>query len=172
MTVTALEPPQIIRTPEYRLHSRCSFPLKILGAVNGVIAGGVIVLNTMPGIVQDCFDAVALPSSSFIRHLDVREPAYMAFALAWLMAVIYKYVDEINENRFALYSADQSETIHAFTIEDLFGHLIRAVMLLVPALGLYFLPEYLHRAAPLDHLAFVIVFALQFLLWRQVRRRH
>lgn len=143
-----------------------------MGIVNGILAVGVVVLSTMPEVVQDGFDTICVPAGCFLRHLDAREPAYMAFALAWLVAVIYLHVDEINENRLALCSADQSEAIHAFTIEDLFGHLVRAVMMLVPALGLYFLPAYLHKAAVTDLLVFVIVFALEFLLWRQVRRQH
>lgn len=94
----------------------------------------------------------------------------MAFAIAWVIVVVYLHVDEINESRLALRSAPETEMIRAFTIEDLIGYFVRATVLLIPAMGLYFAPSYLHVASPADHLAFLMVFAIEFLLWRFVRK--
>jgi hypothetical protein len=125
----------------------------------------------MPGMVQDGFDMLGVPQSSLLRNIDLREPAYMAFAIVWFLAVIYMHVDEINESRLALRAAPETEVIRAFTVEDLVGHFVKAALLLLPSAGLYFSAQYLHEASAIDHTAFLIAFAFQFLIWKVSRRQ-
>lgn len=170
MAVTTLEAAAVIEKPEQRTKTRFAFPLKVLGTTNGILLAITIAAVSMPEMTQDVFDLVGIAQNSLLRQLDIREPAYMAFAVAWLIAVIYMHVDEINEHRLMLRSAPETEIIRAFTIEDLVGNFVRAAVLLIPASGLYFLPAYLHKASMTDHLAFILVFAAEYLLWRFVRK--
>lgn len=171
MAVTTLEAATAIQKPDNKPRSRCAFPLKVVGIVNGAILALICAGVTMPGTVQDVFDVLGLPEASLLREIDVREPMYMAFALVWFLAVVYMHVDEVNESRLALRSVPETEVLRAFTIEDLIGYFVRAAVLLIPAMGLYFVPAYLHSATTIGHVTFLIAFAMQFLLWKVARRQ-
>lgn len=169
MAVTTLEAATAFQKPEHRTRSRCAFPLKALGVANAIFASVIVAAIAMPEMVQELLDSAGVPAQALLRSLDLREPAYMAFALVWVVAVIYMHVDEINESRLALRSAAETETIRAYTVEDLVGHFVRAAIILIPSFGLYFLPKYLHNATPAEYAAFVLVFAFQFFVWRRLR---
>jgi hypothetical protein len=170
MAVTTLEAAAAIEKQERPLKDRCALPLKVLAIANGILLALVAAATSMPELVADLATLAGIPDIPLLRQLDLREPAYMAFAVLWVMAVAHMHVDEINETRLALRYAPESEIIRAFTVEDLIGLFVRATAVLIPAFGLYFFPAYLHGASPIDHLAFALVFAVEFLLWRCVRR--
>jgi hypothetical protein len=171
MAVTTLEAATAMQRPsEHRAGGRCSLPVKVLGTVNAILAGLVLTGVAAPEMLPDVYDMLGLPATAFLRTLDLREPAYMAFALVWIIAVIYMHVDEINESRLALRSVPESEIIRAYTIEDLIGHFVRAALILLPSCGLYLLPHYLHKASQVDHATFVLMFVIEFFLWRCLRR--
>lgn len=171
MAVTTLEVASAIQRPEQaRPKSRSTFPVRVLGIANGVLLAIAVAGVTMPDMIEDLWRMLGIGDSSFMHTLDIREPVYMAFALVWSLAITYMHVDEINESQLTLRSIPPDETIRAFTIEDLIGKFVRAAVLLIPAFGLYFIPRYLHNASTLDHVVFLITFAIEFLVWRFARK--
>jgi hypothetical protein len=170
MAVTTLELAAAFEKQERTDKNRPLLPLKVLATTNGILLLIATLVFSMPELFADLYTLSGLPELTIFRNVDGREPAYMAFAVLWLMAVVYMHVDEINETRLALRCAPETETIRAFTVEDLLGYVVRGAAFAAPSFGLYLFPSYLHGASPAAHLVFAGVFACEFLLWRFVRR--